>query len=387
MRVALVHMRHAGTGGTERFLNHTAAHLGEKGHEVVIVCRSHEELPHPGARFEVLRPFSIGSGMRTWRFAKAVEKHVAESDYDVVFGLGRTWSQDVLRLGGGSHRTWLETGYGQGGSALAKSLGLARARHRVALRIEERALRPGVQRKVIANSEMVLRDVRERYGLPDEELLLIRNGVDLERFDRTRWTAEAAQLRSSLGIAPGALVLLFLGTGYTRKGLSTVLDAFATLPEDLAAHLIVAGYDSGAAQWEARAQVGPGGARTHFLGGRRDPEVIFAAADLYLLPTRYDPFANSTLEALASGLPVLTSDTNGGGELITPGEEGEVLPIDGGSDPWADALRSWASRGKIRSAVPKARGLAEEHSIVSKMERTTALLEEVAIAKGAGGPV
>jgi UDP-glucose:(heptosyl)LPS alpha-1,3-glucosyltransferase len=56
-----------------------------------------------------------------------------------------------------------------------------------------------------------------------------------------------------------------------------------------------------------------------FLGPRSDVESVYAAADALILPTRYDAFANATLEAAASGLPVLTSGTNGASALLAPG--------------------------------------------------------------------
>src|SRR6185295_18991211 len=109
MRLALTHLRHARTGGTERYLNGLAGFLAARGHEVTIVCRSHAAPPHPAVRFETLRGLALGGAWRTWSFARAVERHVTEHGaesalagrrYDLVVGLGRTWTQDVLRLGG-----------------------------------------------------------------------------------------------------------------------------------------------------------------------------------------------------------------------------------------------------------------------------------------------
>ena len=382
MRVALVHMRHAGTGGTERYLNQIALHLAEHGHEPVVICRSREEAPHPDVRFQLLRPFSIGSGWRTMSFARAVEKHVRRERYDIVYSLGRTWSQDVLRLGGGCHRTWLESGYAAGKSKAARTAGKARARHRAALFIEERALTPGACRKIIANSTMVKRDVMSRFGLADEAVEVIHNGVDLDRFHPRRRAEEGGARRAELGFAPDDLVVLFLGSGYARKGLDTVIQGFAKhLRKRSDVKLLVVGYDSNPGVFETlaeRLRV----ENVHFAGGRRDAEAWYAAGDLYVLPTRYDPFANSTLEALAAGLPVLTSDANGGGELIEDGVEGEVIPIAGGPKAFGATLEAWVDRDRLVAASARARARAEEHSVTSKMERTTALLEEVARGKG-----
>jgi len=155
MKIALTHMRHKGTGGIERYLDQVAAHLAECGHEVTIVCRSREKAPHPDVRFEILRPPAIGAAWRMWSFAHAVERHLAEAPYDLVFGLGWTWSQDVLRLGGGSHRTYMELAHRATRTPLERLLGLGWLKQRLAAAIERRALAPGAFRKLICNSRMV----------------------------------------------------------------------------------------------------------------------------------------------------------------------------------------------------------------------------------------
>ena len=137
-----------------------------------------------------------------------------------------------------------------------------------------------------------------------------------------------AALRAELGFAAGEPVVLFLGTGYARKGLDLLIDAFpALLAREPRARLLVVGYDSARASFEQRArELGIAG-RVTFSGGRADPEAWYTAADLYALPTRYDPAAYTTLEALASGLPVITSTTNGAGELIEPRVQGSLVDV------------------------------------------------------------
>src|SRR6185503_21339560 len=181
MRLALTHLRHAKTGGTERYLDRLAGWLAARGHEVTIVCRSHGAPPHPRVRFECLRGLALGGAWRTWSFARAVERHLAGHEHDLVVGLGRTWTQDVLRLGGGCQRTYLELAHQATLTPRERLLGGGAWKHALAVRIEERALARDATH-VLANSEMVRRDVQARYGLPDERISVIHNGVDLERF-------------------------------------------------------------------------------------------------------------------------------------------------------------------------------------------------------------
>jgi len=383
MRIALVHMRHARTGGTERYLDRLAAHLAGAGHEVAVVCRSHEEAPHPAVRFVRLRPPAFGAAWRILGFGRAVAEHVRTADYDVVLGLGRTWTHDVVRLGGGCHATYLERMYPR---PSARRMAELRPRDRARLAAERRALAPGAYSAVIVNSGLVARDARERYGIVRERLHVVQNGVDLARFHpRLRATA-GAEVRAELGLGPTDVVLLFLGTGYARKGLDAVLRAFAALrAETPALRLVVAGHDSSAARYRALADRLGVGADARFLGVRRDPERVFAAADVYALPTRYDPFANATLEALATGLPTLTTAWNGGSELIEPGVQGDVL-AEPDPDALAAALRPWLDPERRRAGAAAARELAEAHGIEAKLDRTLAILAAAAEERAARRP-
>lgn len=378
MRVALVHMRQAGSGGTERYLNLTAAFLAERGDDVTVVCRSHEDAPHPAVRFCVLRPLAIGGAMRMSSFARAVERHVRAEPYDVVYGLGKTWTHDVVRLGGGCHATYLELAHAATLKPWERFTGLRAHKQRQALAIEQRALAPGHYRRVVVNSRMVADDVARRHGVPAERIALVYNGVDLERYTPARREREGAALRRELALGERDVAVLFLGSGYGRKGLDLVLAAFAEVAHaNRALHLVVVGYDSEQARYAARARELGLAERVRFLGGRRDTEACYAACDVYVLPTRYDPFANTTLEALASGLPVITSARNGASELVEEGVSGSVLATLDDPAPLAAALRAWSAPERVRSGARAARSLAEKHSARSKCAQTAAVLDAV----------
>lgn len=383
MKIALVHMRQRGTGGTERYLNQIAEHLGNAGHDVTIVCRSHEDAPHPAVRFAVLRPFALGGAWRMWSFARAVERHVRSVRYDVVFGLGKTWSQDVIRLGGGCHETYLELAHDASGRA-TKWAARESLKHRLAIAIERRALRPGAYRRVIANSDMVRRDVCRRHHVPPDLVSVIYNGVDLERFHPRRKAVEGAAIRRSHGFEPRDFVVLFLGTGYGRKGLDILLAAFpAFLARRPQARLLIAGYDSGQPRFEKQAARLGLTSCVAFAGGRRDPESYFAAADLYVLPTRYDPFANTTLEAMASGIPVVTTTGNGASEIVQHRVHGSILTAGTGPERLSDELLWWAESDRTALAGAAARSVAEQHSAGATADATTRMLESVAPGRAA----
>jgi glycosyltransferase involved in cell wall biosynthesis len=178
------------------------------------------------------------------------------------------------------------------------------------------------------------------------------------------------------------VVLVFLGSGYYRKGLDRLLDVLPgllqTRPET---RLLVVGDDADLPQWRARVHRRGLTTQVCFLGRRGDPEVCYGAGDLYVLPTRYDPFANATLEALATGLPVITTNTNGGCEVIVPGVHGTVLPNTDTSQPLLQALLQWTERTQLQCGAAAARMQAERYSIGRELQASTTLLTEVVALK------
>jgi len=312
--------------------------------------------------------------MRMMSFARAVERHVRERGYDVVYGLGKTWTHDVIRLGGGCHQTYLD-----------RMGGTVRRKDRLALGIEARALAADAYLRVVVNSRMVGADVARRHGVPGDRIRLVYNGVDLERFHPRKRAGPGAALRRSLGISEREVAVLFLGSGYARKGLDLVIEDFRGVSRGRPdARLLVVGRDSDEDRYRRAAEQAGILLTTRFLGPRADAEVCFAAADLYVLPTRYDPFANTTLEALASGLPVITTRDNGASELLEEGVSGSVLPA---LDAVAieRALVAWCEADRLAEASARARELAEHHPIAGTCAASAAILDEVADEK-AGRP-
>ncbi|GJM20207.1 MAG: hypothetical protein DHS20C15_01220 [Planctomycetota bacterium] len=262
----------------------------------------------------------------------------------MTHAFGRTRGQSVYRVGGGCHPTYLAHAH-----ALDRPTWLRRWLRRTPFqrwkaRLEQRTLTGSQSPHVITNSEMVRDDLSFRYGVSGDRLHVVRNGVDLKRF-RPATELERQRSRESLGLDPEHHAVLFLGSGYARKGLEATLRAAALLAtRDPQLRLLVGGRDKRSDQWRALARKLGVADRMHWLGSVARPEELYWAADCYTLPTTYDPSANSTLEALASGVPVVTTTMNGASEILVEGEHGSVITTPVSPHELAKAWERWLQR-------------------------------------------
>jgi UDP-glucose:(heptosyl)LPS alpha-1,3-glucosyltransferase len=364
MRVAIVYKRYADTGGSERQVALLCAALRAQEHDVHVFCGSVRSAPPEGVTVHRMPQVPLGRTLSMLRFSAWAARAVAREQrrhgrFDVTQAFGRTVGQDVYRLGGGCHRTYLEHAHALDRPAWLRPL-LRRLPYEVLkARLEERAL-SGARRRIITNSTLTRDDIVFRYALDPATIRVVRNGTDLSRF-RPAAPGEKQVLRAELGLPAEASVAVFLGSGYARKGLEPTLRACALLlPRLPGLRLLVIGADRRLAWWRARAAALGLADQVLFAGPRRDPERLLRAADVSVLPTAYDPSANSTLESLASGLPVVTSDMNGAGEIIVPGVHGSVVNAPVHPGDVADALEHWLRRADRELAAHATRSLAAE---------------------------
>jgi UDP-glucose:(heptosyl)LPS alpha-1,3-glucosyltransferase len=307
MRIALITERfEPRSGGVENVGWIVAHELTRAGDEVHVVAR--KAAPTPKIRLHQMEVSTRWQPLRVLEFSRAAARAALRRNFDIVYSLARTAHQDVFRAGGGSHASYMERRY----RGLSRVVSIASPRHRVLLAMEQRVFRDPTQR-IQCNSEMVRRELQTRYALPSERLAVIRNGVDLDHFHPGNRESYGVPLRRELS-AKEALVWLFTGSGFARKGLDTALRALA-LSEQRNTQLWIAGADR-VAPWQRMAHSLGVESRVRFLGFRPDMRNLYAAADALLLPTRYDACANVCLEAAAAGIPVLTSTANGAAELF-----------------------------------------------------------------------
>lgn len=311
MKLAIVRQKYTPFGGAERFVARALDALSAQGVDVEIVAREWEG----DAKGITCDPYYLG---RTWRdmgFAHCVQQVIASGRYDLVQSHERIPGCHIFRAGDGVHATWLELS--------RKPLAWLSSWHRYTLAAEAAMFRHPDLRAVICNSHMVKDDIARRFPEAASKLHVIYNGVDLEHFHPRLRDEHRQAVREKVGASRTAPVILFVGSGYERKGVATLLEACSHMAT-AEAEVWIVGRDKSAARYEALARQLGIETRVRFFGGQQDVRSFYAAADVFCLPTLYDPLPNAVLEALACGIPVLTSATSGAAELIHPGVSGYV---------------------------------------------------------------
>lgn len=319
MRIALIRQRYTAFGGAERFVANALKALASQGALVSIVTRSWQA--EQGIDAIVCDPFYVGSVWRDWGFARAACRALERRDFDLVQSHERISCCDVYRAGDGVHREWLAERSRV--LPLAQRLGLRlNPHHGYVLAAEERLFASPRLRAVICNSRMVKNEIRRHFGVAEEKLHVIYSGVDTVGFHPALRIQHRSTLRERHGIPPDAPLFLHVGSGFERKGVARLLAALARLPRT--AHALIVGKDKHLKRFQRLAgQLGLA-RRVVFTGALADVRPCYGAADVFCLPSLYDPFPNAALEAMASGLPVITSSKCGAAELIEPGTNGFV---------------------------------------------------------------
>lgn len=308
-------------GGAEGYVAMLAKAMRDRDVEVVLMAQAVD----PGlesAGFPTIRvpggPTNL-SGVRS--FARAVGRYAREEPSHPLISFDRTPGVRIVRAGDGCHRAYLRA-MGQSMSARFS------LKHLVLLSLERRMFTHPELQMVIANSKMVADEIHEFYGVPREKIQVMHTGIPPSPVSTF---PPKANVRSKVNISSGVRFILFAGHHYERKGLETVLWALYLMGLDRKGRSDRAKGGSGR-NWmlgvAGKGNIPKYQAMANWLGigdsvrffGPRDLEELFAAADMFVLPTRYDPLARVCLEAARAGVPVVTTRQNGFSELMDAAE-------------------------------------------------------------------
>ncbi len=313
MKIALIRRRYSPHGGAEKYVDRLAQKLLSLGHEVHLFSAGWPQ--RPGL---VLHPLPLyrGPGLsKLFLFNRKVEKAVDRKAFDVVQSFEKTACQDIYRAGEGCHREWLK----QRGKyeSFPERIGAAiNPFHWLTLALERRLFERSDTRFFIANSQRGRQEILTHYRTAPEKIKVIYNAVELS----PESTAPAVTGRR----VGEEKILLFVGSGFRRKGLHFLIRALPDILKEVEARLIVVGEGNQGKAARLAASLGVG-RQISFIGPVKDPGPYYQGADVFVLPSLYEPFSNACLEAMSRGLPVVTTEMNGASEALVSGENGVVV--------------------------------------------------------------
>jgi UDP-glucose:(heptosyl)LPS alpha-1,3-glucosyltransferase len=362
MRIALVRKNFTSFGGAENYLRLIAGKLSDQGHEIEIFSAAEGS----GDKFSVRKVNACRkpSFLSNIMFASRAKEALQKVSPDFILSFERTLYQDVYRAGDGCHKEWLKR-RGIIDSPLKQFTFKINPHHLTLLNLERRCYQSS--RYIVANSNMVKDDIIRNYPVSPDKIHVIYNGVETSGFKPADNEKKKA-LRRSYQLKEDNIIL-FIGADFKRKGVSFLLKSFSLVDLNNT-RLIIAGrpakteYISMTEQLDIDKKV-------TFWGPEKDVGNLYAVSDVFVLPTIYDPFSNATLEAMASGLPVITTQYNGASEIIEDGVQGFIVdPQDTKllSERITSALADCEKMGK------SARAKAEEYSIDNAVNSIVGLI-------------
>lgn len=349
MRIALVtEWLDSWRGGAETSTRQFMHHLMDAGVELHVYTRSRPS-PVPGLFVHSISGASMSRTRKSASFGLRVDRMLGEEDFDIVHTLVPIRRADVYQPRGGSVPETIERNIATRGGAAAQTLkryaNRLNFKQRYLARME-RAMLDGPGRPVVAAiSKYVVRQFEHHYQLPPERIRLIYNGVDQDQLLPRHWQVEREALRKEFHIKDDELLVLEVAHNFRLKGVQHWLAALEILRKDpmpKVRSLVIGRGDS--PRWHHRARKMDLGGVLEFLGPSDRVRQFYRAADLLVHPTYYDPCSRVVLEAMANGLPCITTRWDGASEIIENGISGTVLDEPGDFGRLADAVRNLSDR-------------------------------------------
>lgn len=323
-------------GGCETYIADLARRLIADRHSVhLYACRRDERALPAELQFHPIAPFGGPRFLRPWRFARRCLKALADQKHDVTVGFDKTWGQDVLYPQGGLHSASAEHNLlkHRGGAArfVARCLKAIDPAHWSFALLERRQYLGDDSPLVLVNSYMVREHFSRYLGVEPERVHVVRSAIDPDRFPEHDRLRRRQEVRQRWGIAPHEVVGLFAAMNYRLKGLAPLLYAVQALfaraeykARPPALKLLIAGNPRSGSYERLARRLGIA-EHVRFAGHCPEMRNAYFAADFLVHPTFYDPCSLVVLEALACGLPVITTRYNGASELMHPLQEGYVI--------------------------------------------------------------
>ncbi len=355
-------------GGAEAYAVALADTLVQEGFDVHLYGHSWDGEP-AGAAFHRLRrlPRWIPPSIRLLDFALQHKRMTATQGFDVILGFGNTLAMNVYQSHGGVHHVSsirkLRAVSNPLLRFLKKSALLSSPKYHVRSWIESAPFRMKQRPVIIAISEMVRQDMADYFCINSDEIKLIYNGIDYAKFS-TLESGGRNSLRERWGFDK-EILFLFMAYDFRKKGVSYLVEAAGKLRQDLSAGAFGVVIVGGPPSLHIRRMVRQLklSDTVIFPGPTTEPEEVYHACDVFILPTFYDACSLVVLEAMAAGLPAITTVFNGAAGIITEGRDGLILKDPRNTDEMSAAMQRFLDRNILQDASAAANLTASNYTI------------------------
>jgi UDP-glucose:(heptosyl)LPS alpha-1,3-glucosyltransferase len=388
LKIAFVLDRYLPSRGGEGYFSWLANELSKKGHDVHVFATAVEDTP--GRQYELHRVSALGypRSLRIVTFLANVARAIEPYGFDIVHGVGQTLSMNIFNPHGGVEKAYLARDFSSITSPVYYVYKVLRRylspAHYVVAWVQKRQYASRAVRKIIAISDMVKSDIIRYYRVPEDKIAVVFNCVDLDRFHPKNRTVFREAKRAELRIDGNTLVLLFAGNNYRLKGLEPLLRSLVYLRQwfpDKPFQLLIIGRSRIDPFLRMSRRLGVSD-QTLFLGSVKAMEQYYAASDIYVQPSFYDSCSLTVLEALAAGLPVVTSRFNGAADAILSDKGGRIVKDPADEEALARAIAFFFDDAHRSEARVVARKWIEKYPPSYNVEKTLQVYYEVAM----GGP-
>jgi UDP-glucose:(heptosyl)LPS alpha-1,3-glucosyltransferase len=373
-------------GGAESYAVSLATTLIKNGWEIHLFGEKWDAEPQDAHFHEIHIPKFLPAWIKLLLFALKHKKFIKQNNYDVIMGFGNTIYMNVYQSHGGVHQ--LSTAR----KVYSEKNPLLRAIKRILIFlsvkqwtrawIEAAPFRLKPQPKIIAIADMIKEDIKSFFHADGDKIEIIYNGVDTGRYNKSLLQRMRGSLRAKWDVNENDVVFLFVSYDLKKKGIEPLIEAAAKLKRtgNNNFKIVVVGglpYRS-IVKLVERLDVKN---NIIFEGRIKSIDEFYANGDAFVLPTFYDACSLVVIEAMAAGLPSITTVFNGACGIITDGKDGYIISHPPDSSDLADKMRLLMDCKKLRKMSKEAALTGQKYSAERNHREIMRILDEVAMQK------
>ncbi|MCX7956694.1 MAG: glycosyltransferase family 4 protein [Endomicrobia bacterium] len=371
MKIAMVTREYHKHGGISKVVAEVSERLAKLGHEVHVYTSKWIVTENYNIKFHKVPIFDIGLldklGLKKLnKLVKGISflifsRFINCSGYDIVHIHGDSLLKADVVTAHSCHKEWLRISKQVAKTPGEWAMKNLNPHHWRILFTEKTNYKEGNYKRIVALTSQIKKEIVEHYDVPEENIVIIPNGINLEEFSPKNREIYFEEIRQKFNISFNDIVLLFVGYEFKRKGLRYVIEALGLLNREKVKLLIV-GDDNIIPYFKLAKRLGVF-EKIIFVGRQKEINKFYAASDIFVFPTMYEAFPLVVIEAMASGLPVITTKAAGVNEFIKNAEEGFLLDNYYDSELLAYYISILVNDESLRKRVgEKARKTAESFS-------------------------